>query len=329
VIRRAGICASLCAFLVLCGCSAGDDSAQPAPTLDDTATQGADALRSPAAGCGLSPRAAGDTNAGITSGGIERTYILHIPPQYDGTTALPLVLNLHGYGSNAERQAVYSSLPAKADEAGFIVATPNGSGAPQFWNNANVGGSADDVQFMEDLVDKLTEDLCIDGTRIYATGISNGAAMSQRLACDLPERIAGIAAVAFTFKPLVCGSRTPVPVIAFHGTEDACVPFEGGPVTCGRGSAGFALPSTEASAANWAAHNGCNPVPSTTQVTEHVRAVAYSECRDEVAVILYIVEGGGHTWPGAADVARLGTVTQEIDATDLIWEFFEAQAALR
>jgi polyhydroxybutyrate depolymerase len=86
------------------------------------------------------------------------------------------------------------------------------------------------------------------------------------------------------------------------------------------------VPPVETSAEDWARHNGCNLEPARSQATEHVRVIAYSECDDEVAVLLYAVEGGGHTWPGSIDVPRLGAVTSEIDATDLLWEFFEAQA---
>jgi polyhydroxybutyrate depolymerase len=268
--------------------------------------------------------AQGDSNHTIRAGDLDRTYILHVPPQYDGETRLPLVLNLHGFGSNARNQAAYSRLPQKADEEGFIVVSPDGAGTPQQWNNAQLPSGADDVAFIRALLDHLESTLCIDPSRIYAAGISNGAAFSSRLACNMPDRIAGIALIAATIYPIICDSESPTPVIAFHGTEDRCVPYEGGTTACGRGA--LPVQPAETYAAQWANHDGCDPTPARTQLTEHVRTLAWSDCDENTAVLLYTVEGGGHTWPGSIDVPRLGPVTGEIDATDLMWEFFEAQA---
>jgi polyhydroxybutyrate depolymerase len=274
--------------------------------------------------CNSSEVSAGDHDQTLRSSDLDRTYILHVPPQYDGSTRLPLVLNFHGFGSNARNQVAYSRLPQKADEAGFIVVTPDGAGTPQQWNNAQAPGAADDVGFIRELLDHLEATLCIDPARMYAAGISNGAAFSSRLACNMPERIAGIALIAATIYPVVCDSAQATPVIAFHGTADACVPYEGGTTACGRGN--LPVQPVETYAAGWARHNGCDPTPAQTQLTVHVRTTAYSDCAENTAVLLYTVEGGGHTWPGAVDVPRLGPVTAEIDATDLLWEFFEAQA---
>jgi polyhydroxybutyrate depolymerase len=271
----------------------------------------------------------GDHDRSLQHGELTRTYILHVPPAYDGASRLPVVLNFHGFGSSARNQAAYSRLPRKGDEAGFIVVTPDGAGTPRRWNNARFAGEADDIGFVRALVAALKAELCVDGNRIYAAGISNGSALSQRLACELPDVIAGVAAVAALVYPARCASAAPVPVplIAFHGTDDRCVPFEGGRTTCGRGN--LPVPAVEDAARDWARHNGCSLDRTSTRVSEHVRAIAYSECRAEASVVLYVVEGGGHTWPGSLDVARLGQTTTEIDATDLLWEFFEGQSAFR
>jgi polyhydroxybutyrate depolymerase len=252
---------------------------------------------------------------------------LHVPPQYDGASALPMVLNFHGYGSTASRQAPYSRLPALADEEGFIVVTPDATGAPaQQWNILSQPDRVDDIAFVGELLDELERTLCVDAARVFAAGISNGSAFSQRLACAMPDRIDAVAAVAAIINPSNCPADARVPLIAFHGTEDACVPFEGGRSGCGPVS----LPVTAArtAAANWASHDGCGPV-ALTQLTEHVEVAAYSECDEEVAVVLYVVEGGGHTWPGSIDVPRLGATTHEIDATALMWEFFVGQGNIR
>ena len=265
------------------------------------------------------PHAPGDTNGAITSGGLDRTYILHIPPAYDGVDPMPVIFNLHGFGSNAQQQANYSGFPAKADAEGFIVVSPNGTGSPQMWSFPFLG-TVDEPAFIADLLDRLEAELCIDAKRVYAAGMSNGAAISTFIACALPDRIAAIAEVAATAGPRACATKSPIPIITFRGTDDICVPYDGGTSQCG-----LNLPviGAEEVIRLWAVHNTCNETPATTRFAADVLVTAYSECSRFTAALLYTVEGGGHTWPGAVDAPRLGLTTHSINATDLIWEFFQ------
>ena len=302
------------------------EQATPTPGAEQaTPTPGAEqATPTPsAADCSPGrPHEAGRLDATLMSGGLEREYILYVPASYDGSEAVPLVLNLHGLGSDARSQAAYSGMPAKAEEEGFIAVMPQGTGDEAHWNITAVKprGEPDDVAFIGDLLDALESQLCIDTARVFATGISNGAAMSVRLACSLSDRVVAIAPVAGVYFPLSCSATRPVPVIAFHGTEDEVLPFEGGAVA----TSGLPTASVEESVADWAAHNGCDSSPEEQQVTEHVQRQRYSGCEEEATVELYIVEGGGHTWPGSeVDVPPLGATTHEISATDLMWDFFE------
>ncbi|MEX2159056.1 MAG: PHB depolymerase family esterase [Dehalococcoidia bacterium] len=281
---------------------------------------------------------AGSFDETIESGGETRDYILHIPPSYSGGDATPLVLNFHGLGSNSQDQADYTGLPDKADEEGFIVVMPQGLVTDLIpiphWNNTLLEPSPNDVAFVRDLIDQLEAELCIDPARVFSTGMSMGAMISTRLACDLSDRIAAIAPVAgLYFPPLAdelpevaeCNSSRPVPIIAFHGTDDPIVPFNGG------------LPSDEdfdfrlhfhdidgVVIETWAAHNGCNAEPSREPVTAGVYRLRYTGCNDGADIELYVIDGGGHTWPDAtSDEEGLGFTTHEISANDLLWDFFE------
>ncbi len=276
----------------------------------------------PAMGCTPArPHEPGDFEETLVSGGRTRKYILHVPPSYTGAEPLPLVLNLHGYGSNAREQAFYSGLPTKADKAGFIVVTPLGTGDEPHWNFLGIGASApDDVAFIDYLLDTMMSDLCIDQARVYSAGISNGAAMSVTLACRLSDRIAAIAPIAGLFFVDGCAADRPVPVITFHGTHDEYVPFEGGGVR----SSSLPVRPVEESLHDWATHNGCAEDPETTRVSGSVRLIRYQGCDQGATVELYVIEGGGHTWPGAIDIPWLGATTHEISAADLMWAFFEA-----
>ncbi|MCH7719154.1 MAG: hypothetical protein IIB21_06755, partial [Chloroflexi bacterium] len=209
-----------------------------------------------------------------------------------------------------------------ADTAGFIVVAPQGLGDPANHNFATLTPEPDDVLFTNDLLDELESQLCIDTARVFSTGMSNGAQMSTRLGCSLSERIAAIAPVAGWYYPPFspnfpsepdCISTRPVAVIAFHGTADSIIPFEGGP-----GIFGILFRSFEDEIMpEWAAHNGCDSTPVEEQVTQNVRLLRQENCDEDATLELYVVEGGGHVWPGAIGA------TQEISATDLMWEFFQ------
>lgn len=256
-----------------------------------------------------------------------RHYVLYVPPSYDGTTALPVVINLHGDGSNAVQQAFVSGFQFKAAAADFITITPDATGTPQTWNFLPITGGADDIGFIRAALDRTEADLCVDASRVYATGISSGASMAVRLACSLPDRIAAIGLVAGIWYPSDCPTTKPMPVIEFHGTNDPVAPFAGGVVLAGATPS----PDIEDAAAAWANADGCDPDAASDRVAANVRTLAYSQCRDNVAVELFIVEGGGHTWPGSAaeDLPATGTTTHEVNATDEIWQFFVGQAQER
>jgi polyhydroxybutyrate depolymerase len=299
----------------------------------------------PAAASGCTParpHASGTSVQTITTVDGVRSYRLHVPPSYTGSTALPLVFNIHGATSNAAEQELYSGFSTKADAAGFIVVYPDGlstTAIPYTHFNAWMLPSPepDDLRFMTSVLDTLEAQLCVDATSVYSTGMSNGAIMSVRLACSLSRRIAAIGPVAGAYYPPdatninpveTCPDTTPVPMIAFHGTADTVVPFNGG-LGGVSGTTNFRLPIDDNTPAedvlsDWSSHNGCTGSRQESQITSEVRLVQYGGCALGATVELYAVDGGGHTWPGAANVMSLGYTTHQISATDFIWAFFAA-----
>ena len=164
-------------------------------------------------------------------GGQNRSYLVHVPAKYDGKTPVPVVLALHGAAMNGPMMAVFCGLNPKADAAGFIAVYPSGTGAGPLllWN---AGGFADkdrpdDVAFIRALLDDLGSVAKVDPKRVYATGMSNGGMMCYRLAAELSDRIAAVAPVAGTMAIAKASPKRPVPVMHFHGTADALIPFDG------------------------------------------------------------------------------------------------------
>ncbi|HPI09028.1 MAG TPA: PHB depolymerase family esterase, partial [Saprospiraceae bacterium] len=166
----------------------------------------------------------------IQSGGLTREYRLYKPAVYNGSTAVPLVINMHGYSSNNLEQEFYGDFRGIADTANFLIVHPNGTldnQGQRFWNAFGTGSNVDDVGFISDLIDTLSAAYNIDPQRIYATGMSNGGFMSYSLACELNERIAAIASVTGSMAPIKlasCNPQRPVPVMEIHGTADGVVP---------------------------------------------------------------------------------------------------------
>jgi polyhydroxybutyrate depolymerase len=257
----------------------------------------------------------GTTTHHLTVAGVDREFLVHLPPAPHGD--MPLVVDFHGAGSNMQEQAVYSGFDPLADSEGFVVATPNGiDAATRQWRYL---GTRDDVDFAEAIVDELVAHACVNPKRAFAAGISSGSAMSASLACQASDRFAGFGLVAADFYiPPLCDAAIPRPIIIFHGTDDAVVPYAGGRVL-----GGVSVQPAEESARRWAAHNGCAAGPREVHVDSEVVRLDWTGCREPV--VMYSIVGGGHTWPGSAiDVARLGKTTHQIDATAEMWKMFDA-----
>ncbi len=259
--------------------------------------------------------------------GLNRTYLLHLPPGYSGTNPLPLIIAMHGgFGSAANLQN-QSGLSQKADLENFIVVYPEGvqSGLLNIrtWNAGWCCGPAsaddiDDVGFINALIDTLIENYAVDTNRIYATGMSNGGFMSYRLACELSHRIAAIAPVACAMSLTSCPAARPVPIIHFHSYEDGSVPYQGG---VGDGVSNHYNPPLDSILDAWSIKNGCSPMQEV--VTDQYTFIQYTDCECQSEIQLYISRDGGHSWPGGEQTIIGDPVSQYIHANDLMWEFFK------
>jgi polyhydroxybutyrate depolymerase len=250
--------------------------------------------------------------------GLLRDYRLYVPPSYVPGNKTPLVINMHGYTSNAFQQELYSEFNALASDFSFIVVYPNGVG--NAWNSGFFAGGVNDVGFLSALIDSLAQDYSLDAARIYATGMSNGGFMSYHLACELSERIAAIASVTgtmSTYTYATCQPGRAVPVLEMHGTADDVVPFGG---TIGM------TPIPEVMDF-WVANNQCSSqpdsaaLPDLAQEGSTVTRFRWTGGTDSSEVELYRIAGGGHSWPGAFPLPGIST-NQDIDGSRLIWEFF-------
>ena len=263
-------------------------------------------------------------NASITHDGIERDYILYVPEIYDGSTAVPLVLNFHGFGSDASQQMFYGDFRDIADTEGFLLVHPEGTTliGNQFWNVGFPGLSStiDDVGFTEALIDELATLYTIDLDRVYATGMSNGGFMSFLLACQLSEKIAAVASVTGSMTQDTfddCNAQLPTPVLQIHGTEDDVVSYN---------ENNLSLPIPDV-ISYWVDHNNCETTPTTTTLPDvdvsdgsTIEYSVYEDGDNGITTEHMKVIGGGHTWPGS--ILNSAGTNQDIDASMEIWLFF-------
>lgn len=270
----------------------------------------------------------------LTHDGLTRNYHAHIPASIDWTEPVPLVMVFHGGGGRAENAIRMSNFNAVADEEGFIVVYPNGTGPRDVevftWNGGTCCGNAalenvDDVGFVRAILADMQTIAAIDLKRVYATGMSNGAIMSYRLACEAADIFAAIAPVAGTLNYSPCNPSEPVAVIHFHGTDDKHVQYEGGVGPESIVQVDFA--SVADSIGFWVAFNGCDSQPVTNQFDE-VQHEVWEGCEGGSSVELYTIFGGQHAWPGSDSPGWVGgdEPSQSVSATQLIWEFFAGHA---
>jgi len=254
--------------------------------------------------------------------GLTRSYTIYVPASYSPGTPVPMVLNFHGYTSNAFEQMFYGDFRAIADTAGFLLVIPDGTldaTGTTYWNSG-WGGTVDDIGFTSALIDQIAASYSVNLNRVYSTGMSNGGFMSYTLACSLSNRIAAIASVTGSMnvgQDLTCNAQHPTPVMEIHGTADATVPYEGG---------GFmeAIPNV---LNYWVNFNNCNATPIITDVPNTILSDGctamhyfYAGGSSGVDVEHYKVIDGGHTWPGS--MFNIGVTNNDFNASKKIWQFF-------
>lgn len=269
--------------------------------------------------------------------GEKRRYALYVPPGLDTSKPAALVLAFHGGGGHAEFMAddARYGLISKAREAGFVVAFPNGysrlpRGRLATWNAGGCCGDArdrnsDDVGFSRAVVADVSRQVAIDRQRVFATGMSNGAMMAYRLACEATDLVRAVAAVAGTEAVTTCRPARPVPVLHIHARNDTHVLFDGGagPDAFRDASKVMDFVSVPETVKRWVGRNACQTQPERTLERPGAWCERYRGCRDGATVQLCVTAAGGHSWPGAEAVRRgKENASQALDASEAIWTFF-------
>lgn len=321
----------------------------------------ANALATAADGCGAEMHP-GLNHIAVLSGGVEQTVDLALPSSFKPGARVPLVIGLHPSGGTGEGLDQDTGLKAAANAKGFAVLLPDGGieqrtegGTGHYWNIPGVpltggkavpSGARDDVRFIADVIDHVVKHNCVDGRRVYVTGMSGGARMSSMVGCRLADRVTAVAPVAglragratgadFTEPDAGdCRPTRPLSVLAVHGTDDQTNPFAGGDGL----RWGY---SVERAVARWVALDRCSAASSVEKISSHVTRERYGSCGGDSEVVLYRIDaprdqGGGHVWPGghrdletrAGPPSGSGVTASErqpaieLDATKVVLEFF-------
>lgn len=306
VVTRGAVASLL--LLCVCSCSSGAASTSDGP---DAANDVAESM-----GCKDPQVSPGELlEIQLEHDGLLREYWLYVGRGADSAARKPLVLNFHGLTSDPERQRSMSGMWSAADERGAVVATPRGisksfnggSCCGQFVSPAN---DADDLGFSRAIVTDVRQQVCVDDRRVYSTGMSNGGYMTEYNGCKSADVFAAIAPVSALGLPQPsCEPSRPMPLIAFNGTADSLVSYE----------------DTRESVDAWVARNGCSDEPRRERYGES-HCDTWSDCRDGVEVVSCTVSGMDHCWPGSIDSLRSlceSTKVADIDATKMMWDFFE------
>ncbi|MBI2704842.1 MAG: hypothetical protein HYX32_06085 [Actinobacteria bacterium] len=256
--------------------------------------------------------------------GKDRTYVLSVPPGYDGTKPAPLIFDFYGRQGDAQEQVADYELDDQAIAAGMLVVTPQAAEDRDQSNNA----WSTDIPLVQAILQSLNDRWCIDDGAVFTAGFSDGGVFSAYLACALPGVFAAVGSVAEVDFPPDCPDMASFSVIGFHGKSDPAVPYDGGARDKGDGRSGLpgspqrlpkSLPVEETFAA-FAAHDGCTSTPSRTRVAPGVEQLVYPSCKPGSAVELYSIDDGGHEWPG--DPGSATAPPGSVDANRLMVQFF-------
>ena len=251
--------------------------------------------------------------------GIDREVIVRVPDRGSGADSPPPVMfNLHPSSSSAVRHDAEYTLSSEAVDRGYVVLVPEGvppreEGELQVWEFLP-DDEHDDLGYLSALVDWIGEGTCIDRERVYASGFSNGGTMAHLVACHSDGRFRAVAAVAAQRFPVSCPSG-PISVLGIHGTDDRIVPYTGGQLIR---RPDIEMPDVESTYEDWAENGRCGPSVD-EQVADDVRVRRWSDCHDDVEVLLYTVFGGDHVWPRSEHPLW----PSSIDATTMVLDFFD------
>ena len=338
------------------GSTAPDDTAAGGVTVLPTAVSDAPARPSPGCSSGAST-GAGPHDLTLTADGKERSYRLFVPSSASPGDPLPMTFNIHGLGSNIIEQVALSGFETLGETDGFMVVTPQGIGSK--WDFQNKPTNAE-LPFFKAMIDAVGAATCLDLARVYSAGISNGGIMSSTLACQMGDQIAAVGLVSGIRQPTGCNTDRPIPMVVFWGKNDNVLPYYGGlgpslQRLLGLGGSGatadtsvptappanlFGFPPVEQVVSEWAAHDGCGADPTIFAVGDpgtDVEQRVYTDCTPVSSVRFFVVSDGGHTWPGSQAVmsandpsnprhAMMATVTDQVDASAVIWAFFRGYA---
>jgi polyhydroxybutyrate depolymerase len=253
-------------------------------------------------------------------------YELHVPDNLDPQEPVPLLLVLHRLFESGQAMAYMTSFNEIADREGFIVAYPNALGGS--WDTFG-GDVHDDVRFVLAVIEEVASVHPIDRDRIYVTGASNGGFMTHVLACAAPATFAAVAPVKGLLPAAIAkeaASGPPMPILIIHGTKDGLVPYNAKSVL------GQETLNVDEAVAYWAARNGCDPTPAAEELEDRdprdrTRVTVERYAGGDAPVVLYRVEGGGHTWPGGREPSLgilTGRMSRDFEASEVIWTFFAA-----
>lgn len=326
-------------LLLLGGLGAGSAQAQEGSLRDRLRQWQQEPVAAPR---GTQPiTAPGDYRASLEHGGRTRPYRLYVPASYRADQPAPLLVALHGGGGSMDYMGRddYYGLLSFAERTGQVLVLPNGisrlrSGMLATWNAGDCCGAArdaqvDDVGYIRAVVERVQGQLNIDARRIRATGMSNGAMMAYRLACELPGLFTAIAAVAGTDNTRSCTPAQPVSVLHIHARNDSHVLYEGG---AGPDAVDRALitdfRSVPSTVAAWVQRNGCAATPQRVLEKDGAWCERYASCAGGTQVQLCVTDAGGHSWPGGYK-PRGEAPTQVIGANQVMWDFFRRLDAPR
>jgi polyhydroxybutyrate depolymerase len=252
-----------------------------------------------------------DPTRTVTVNGVQREYILHIPPGLDLSQAVPVVVVFHDYGTAPAEMPAETGFNAVADKNGFLVVYPKGTGSSEnqrAWNTGICCGEAlaenvDDPAFVQALLKDLGTVAKLDSKRIYAAGSSNGGVLTYQLACKMSDTFAAVAPVAAQLLLQdTCQPQQPVAVLHVHGSSDGTI----------------GISQAQRSIQTWAQLDGCTSPPQQDQPADKLEHTIYNSCQAGTAVELYTANNSGHGWP--SDLYLPASQTW----SGVIWAFFAA-----